>query len=347
MSGGIAAYKATDVISALITKGYEVKVITTESALNFVTPHVLNVISRGNLITETPGETKHIELAKWADAFVLVPATANTIAKIANGIADNLVTTTYLALHNETRKFICPAMNTYMWDNRATKENLKKLEEYNFIIDPVEGLLACGDRGMGKLAPTKVIVDIVSDVLDDIVIWKNPLPMTYCGQTNDSYSFLDINLETEFQIPIHPHVGSFGIRRRHDVHNGVDLYAPVDTQAFAVEDGEIVDICHLTGILAGCDWWLPPQAVYVKGNSGIVVYGEICPNEKLKIGNKIEVGSLIGTVQRVIVKDKGRPMSMLHLELHAEDTIHAGTWKIGEKTPKGILDPTKYLIKIK
>lgn len=355
VTGGIAAYKATDIISALINKGHEVKVITTDSALNFVTSHVLNVISRGNLVTENPGETKHIEMAKWADAFVLVPATANTIAKISNGIADNLVTTTFLALHDETYKFICPAMNTYMWDNRITQENLARLG-YNFpfgplrnvkIINPVEGLLACGDIGMGKLAPTKVIVDEILNILEDIPIWKTPIPLKYKGETNDSYSFLDLDLNTEFEIPIYPHVGSFGIRRRHDVHNGVDLYAPVNTQVFAVEPGKIVEICHFTGPEAGCEWWLPTKAVYVEGDSGIVVYGEIYPNEELKIGDTIGRGSLIGTVQRVIVKDKGRPMSMLHLELHTKDTIHAISWITGEKAPHGVLDPTKYLVKSK
>ena len=145
VTGGIAAYKAADAISAFITKGYNVKVIATDNALNFVTSNVLNVISQGNYITETPGETKHIDLAKWCDAFVMIPATANTIAKISNGLADNLVTTTYLALPNSKYKFICPAMNTQMWINTYTQSNIEKIKQTNKlkVIDPVEGCFSC------------------------------------------------------------------------------------------------------------------------------------------------------------------------------------------------------------
>jgi 3-polyprenyl-4-hydroxybenzoate decarboxylase len=349
VTGGIAAYKAADVISALISKGYEVKVIATDNALNFVTANVLNVISKGNYITETAGETKHIELAKWADAFVVVPATANTIAKMVCGIADNLVLTTFLALHRDTYKFICPAMNTYMWESEQNLLNIKKLSKLgtgSIIINPIEGLLACGDIGMGKLAPTKIIVETVCDKLEDFPKWSFPLDCkNVVGVTNDSYSFLDYDWHHQIEIPIGSHVGAFGVRRRHDIHKGIDLYAKVGEPVFTVEDGRIVEICPFTGEVAGFPWWENTWGIYIEGKSGIVVYGEIRPNSYYKVGDLVHKNSNIGSVLRVLKKDNGRPLSMLHLELHEKNHIHTGQWEIGKPKPTGILDPTKYLLK--
>lgn len=361
VTGGISAYKSADAISAFIQKGHDVKVIATDNALNFVTSNVLNVISKGNYITETAGETKHIDLAKWCDVFVLLPATANTIAKIVNGVADNLVTCTFLALPNDKYKFICPAMNTNMWNNVATIENLKKLSGKDYlanttnrlknvnIIQPVEGLLACGDIGMGKLAPTKVIVDTVLDIIEDFPIWTFPLKNKRhtLGSTDDSFSYLDIDWTLDTQIPIGSHVGAFGSRRRHDIHKGVDLYAKENEPVFTVEDGVVVDICPFTGEVAGFPWWENTWGVYVKGKSGIVVYGEIRPTSYLKIGTELTAGSYVGNVLRVLKRDNGRPLSMLHIELHDFDYIHTEQWEIGKNKPLGVLDPTKYILKSK
>lgn len=346
ITGGISAYKATDVISALLQLNHHVKVIATDNALNFVTPHVLNVISRNNYVTETPGQTTHIELAKWADAFVVVPATANTIAKLNYGIADNLVTETYLALHKETVKIICPAMNTHMWENETTQYNITKLKSAAHIINPVSGLLACGDYGMGKLPSTKVLVEEIDAVVTKRPVWRFPLMLSRRGITTDSYSFLDFDWHNEVEIPVESHVGAFGVRRRHDVHKGVDLYASEGTTVYAVEDGEVVDICPFTGEAAGCPWWENTQAVYVKGKSGIVIYGEILPQSYLVIGSKVSAGHSIGVVAKVLKENKGRPQSMLHLELHEHDYIHTGQWKIGQPKPQGVLNPTKYLIRV-
>ena len=347
VTGGIAAYKAADAISAFITKGYNVKVIATDNALNFVTSNVLNVISQGNYITETPGETKHIDLAKWCDAFIMIPATANTIAKISNGLADNLVTTTYLALPNSKYKFICPAMNTQMWIN--TQSNIEKIKQTNKlkVIEPVEGLLACGDIGVGKLAPTRTIVDTISDILEDFPIWTFPLDSKFIGKTDDSFSFLDFDWTKQVQVPFGSHVGAFGSRRRHDVHKGIDLYANVGSPVYAVEDGEVVDVCPFTGEIAGFPWWENTYGVYIEGKSGIVVYGEIAVYCGLKIGDKIKSGDNIGTVLRVLKRDNGRPLSMLHIELHKHGHIHTTQWEIGQKQPEGVLNPTKYLLKSK
>ena len=345
ITGGIAAYKTLDVISILQRKGHEVHVIMTKNAKHFVTKHSVNVISKENLKTETPSETIHIKEAKWCDVFVLIPGTANTIAKIANGIADSFLLSTILSLPDKIRIF-CPAMNTNMWENPITQHNIDTLKKYGWkIIFPVSGMLACNDIGMGKLPKPKDIVDGITDIINPLPLWLFPLDLPKKGTTIDSFSFLDYDWRKEVEINLFPHVGSFGVRRRHDVHKGIDLYAEVGSKVSAVEPGEIVEICWFTGEPIGMPWWEDTKAVYVKGESGIVVYGEIEPNSELKIGDKIDVGDYIGNVKRVLKKDNHRPLSMLHLELHHPLHIHTPQWEIGQTKPEGIFDPTPYLIK--
>ncbi len=347
VTGGIAAYKSLDIITCFKSKNYEIRVISTDSAHNYVTTNALNVISGGNHVTESPGETKHIDLAKWCDAFIMVPATANTIAKMSNGLADNLVLTTFLALPKDKLKFICPAMNTQMYENPITQDNIKRLYKVNnmHVIEPVIGMLACGDKGIGKLPNSKFIVETITDFIENFPIWSFPLESKKIGSTDDSFSFLDFDWKKEVQIPIGSHVGSFGIRRRHDVHKGIDLYAEVGAVVSAVEDGVIVDICAFTGEVAGFPFWENTWGIYVKGKSGIVVYGEIKVRDDLKIGDGVYETQWLGTVLTVLKKDNGRPRSMLHMELHEPTHIHTEQWEIGKEKPEGILDPTKYLLK--
>ena len=165
------------------------------------------------------------------------------------------------------------------------------------------------------------------------------------GITKDSFSFLDFDWSKSVEIPVEAHVGAFGVRRKHDVHKGVDLYAEDGTKVYPVEDGEIVDICPFTGEIAGFPWWENTYGVYVKGKSGIVVYGEITPVGEIRIGSTINKDVCLGTVTRVLKKDKGRPTSMLHLELHDKNHLHTDTWEVGMPQPEGLLDPTRYLIR--
>lgn len=349
ITGGIAAYKTLDVISILQKKGHEVHVIMSKNAKHFVTKHTVNVVSKENLKTETPSETIHIKESKWCDVFILCPATANSIAKIVHGEADSFLLSTILALPDKIR-ICCPAMNTNMWENPITQDNIYKLRKYGWkIIFPVEGMLACNDFGMGKLPSPKVIVEKITDIINPLPMWGSPFGyknMNYKGTTIDSFSFLDYDWRKEFEINLFPHVGSFGVRRRHDVHKGIDLYAEVGTDVYAVEDGKIVDICWFTGEPLGMPWWEDTKAVYVKGKSGIVVYGEIEPDPTLNVGDTLCCGRKIGTVKRVLKKDNHRPLSMLHLELHHPDHIHTPQWEIGQPKPIGVLDPTPYLLNI-
>lgn len=165
ISGGISAYKSVYIASGLNKKGYDVHVVMTENATKFVTPLTFTTMSGNKTITDVfdPGNdtpTEHISLAKAADLVLIAPASANTIAKLAHGIADNMLTTTLLAC--KCPKLIAPAMNTAMFENPATVENLEILEERGYtVIDPAYGALACGDTGKGKMPEPDVLIDYV------------------------------------------------------------------------------------------------------------------------------------------------------------------------------------------
>jgi phosphopantothenoylcysteine decarboxylase/phosphopantothenate--cysteine ligase len=155
VSGGIAAYKTASLVSRLHKAGVEVHVIMTENATEFISPLVFETLSGQRCVVDTfdknrQFEVEHVSLAKLADLFMIAPATANVIAKAANGLADDMLTTTFLA--SNCPKMVVPAMNTQMYLNPVTQDNLKKLKKYGIqIIEPAEGLLACGDTGKGKM----------------------------------------------------------------------------------------------------------------------------------------------------------------------------------------------------
>lgn len=171
VTGGIAVYKALDVISALRKKGVDVRVIMTKHAMEFVNPITFQAISQNMVTTDMFEEPKaweiqHISLAKRADVFLVAPATANIIGKVANGIADDMLSTTIMA--TKAKVVFAPAMNTNMYENPIVQENIKKLKNLGYeFIEPSSGILACGDEGKGKLAPVQDIVDITMSNLYD------------------------------------------------------------------------------------------------------------------------------------------------------------------------------------
>ncbi|HFG9087124.1 TPA: bifunctional phosphopantothenoylcysteine decarboxylase/phosphopantothenate--cysteine ligase CoaBC [Staphylococcus argenteus] len=167
VTGGIAAYKAIDLTSKLTQSGYDVRVMLTEHAQKFVTPLAFQAISRNAVYTDTfieenPEEIQHIALGDWADAIVVAPATANIIAKLSVGIADDIVTSTLLA--TETAKFIAPAMNVHMYENKRTQRNINVLKEdgYHFI-ETGSGFLACGYVAKGRMEEPLQIVSVLND----------------------------------------------------------------------------------------------------------------------------------------------------------------------------------------
>ena len=168
LSGSISVYKACDIVSTL-KKEIEVHVIMTEAATKFVAPLTFQVLSKNKVHTNIfdehiPAEINHIELGKRAYVFIIAPASANTIAKISNGIADDMLSATALALPKNVKKLIAPAMNREMFLNEITQKNIRNLQEMGYeVIAPQKKLLACGDIGIGALAETEVILEKIRD----------------------------------------------------------------------------------------------------------------------------------------------------------------------------------------
>lgn len=165
VSGGIAAYKMANCVSMLLKQGANVKVIMTENACQFITPITFETLTGDKCMVDTfdrnfKFDVAHISLAKAADVFLIAPATADVIGKMANGIADDMLTTTALAC--KCPKIIAPAMNTAMYQNNIVQDNLRKLQHYGFtVIKPDSGHLACGDTGEGKMPSEETLVEYV------------------------------------------------------------------------------------------------------------------------------------------------------------------------------------------
>ncbi|NLY78979.1 MAG: bifunctional phosphopantothenoylcysteine decarboxylase/phosphopantothenate--cysteine ligase CoaBC [Lysinibacillus sp.] len=165
VSGGIAVYKAVALVSKLTQAGFNVKVIMTESAMKFVTPLSFQALSKNDVYFDTFDEKDskviaHIDLADWADLVIVAPATANIIGKLANGIADDMLSTTLLATTSPV--WIAPAMNVHMYEHPAVKRNIKQLADDGCsFIEPSEGFLACGYVGKGRLEEPEKITELV------------------------------------------------------------------------------------------------------------------------------------------------------------------------------------------
>ena len=163
VTGGIAAYKSASLASRLVKAGSEVRVIMTEHATNFINPITFETLTGHKCITDTfdrnfEFQVEHVSLAKKADVIMVAPATANVIAKLAHGLADDMLTTTILASH--APKLVAPAMNTGMYENPVTQDNLALLKKYGMeVIEPAAGHLACGDEGKGKMPEPEILYE--------------------------------------------------------------------------------------------------------------------------------------------------------------------------------------------
>ncbi len=167
ITGSIAAYKAAELTRLMVKEGWSVRVVMTEAATRFITPLTMQTLSRnpvGVSMFDTPAEWKpeHIALSEFADTLVIAPASANTIAKLAHGIADNLLTATALAC--PAPLVIAPAMNDGMYDHPATRDNIQLLKERGAVfVDPDSGDLACGREGRGRMAePARIFEAIIN-----------------------------------------------------------------------------------------------------------------------------------------------------------------------------------------
>ena len=187
VTGGIAAYKSCYLVSALVKAGCDVHVLMTEHAQEFVSAMTFETLSHNPVITnmfhrDREWEVEHVSLAKSCEVVVVAPATANFIAKIAHGIADDMLTTTYLA--SKAPKIICPAMNTAMYEDAVFQENLGKVGECGAcILTPVSGRLACGDVGIGKMVEPDEIAQSVFDTLSLTLDYAGKRVLVTAGAT--------------------------------------------------------------------------------------------------------------------------------------------------------------------
>ncbi len=209
VTGGIAAYKACEIVSRLKKLSADVIVIMTKNATEFVRPLTFESLSGNEVVTdmfnrEKEWEIEHISYAKRADAFIIVPATANIVGKLSGGIADDMLTTTFMA--TKAPRIVCPAMNTAMYEDAAFTANLAKLKENGVIIvEPECGRLACGETGKGKLADVDTIFNILLDTLMPLRDYADKTVLITAGATReniDNVRFISNNSSGKMGIEI-------------------------------------------------------------------------------------------------------------------------------------------------
>jgi phosphopantothenoylcysteine decarboxylase/phosphopantothenate--cysteine ligase len=171
VTGGIAAYKTADIVSQLVKADIDVRVVMTEAATKFIAPLTFAALSQQKVITSTFPENNtgerdviypHLYPATEADAFVVVPATANAIAKLAHGLGDDIVCCSALSLKPDCKRIVCPAMNTQMWEQPIVRENSRKLLQMGWHqIGPEQGRLACGTYGYGRMSTPTAIAQVI------------------------------------------------------------------------------------------------------------------------------------------------------------------------------------------
>ena len=151
----------------------------------------------------------------------------------------------------------------------------------------------------------------------------------------------------ETEIPLPPHPGSFGYVRKNHIHEGVDLYAEEGDPVFAIEEGFIITIKAFTGSMADSPWWNDTYSILIEHRKHVINYGEITPLPELVVGSFVKAGDLIGNIKTVLKKDKGRPMSMLHLEMYKKGTLEPiKEWSLDQEQPECLLDPTHLLLTV-
>tara|TARA_B100001027_G_scaffold79730_1_gene54516 strand:- start:186 stop:1385 length:1200 start_codon:yes stop_codon:yes gene_type:complete len=187
--GGIAAYKSLEIIRLLKKDGVSIKTILTKSATKFVTPLSVTSLSQSKVYQdlfsiEDEAEMDHISLSRWADLILIAPATANTIAKLANGSSDDLAST--VALASNKKIYIAPAMNVRMWEHQSTKQNIAKLKNYNYeLIGPEIGDMACGEYGEGKMTEPKETVNTLKNYFKNLKIKNKLKAIVTAGPTKE------------------------------------------------------------------------------------------------------------------------------------------------------------------
>ena len=277
----------------------------------------------------------HIKLRDNASALVIAPCSANTLAKLANGISDNLLLSIARAWDFNRPFIVAPSMNTHMWEHPITQEHIAKLKSWGVkFVKPQIKMLACNTEGMGALAEISEIVKTTNDSLRWHFPLTHPEHLTYLCSG----------------IPVTGHPGSFLHKRKMHTHTGVDLYTNDGAVIYAVENGKVVGIEDFTGNKQNTPWWEDTKCLLVEGASGVVCYGEITPVD-FSMGTSIERGEIIGRVKRVLKTGKERPdieghsLSMLHIEMYKHGVYRAFE-ENGENLSdwNDLRDPTQFLI---
>ena len=389
-TGSISAYLSHKLAYQLKEDSHEVKHYMTKAAgemmalskgsnsknaesQTFYTNHFSNYISIEREALDwhdlTAHPVRHIDLVRWADICIVCPADYNIIGKMANGIADDFVSSILAAWMGCGKKlYICEAMNSMMYQGPMYQKNRSYLDSLDFVrfIEPTVKNLACGGIGIGGLADITTIKNIVEGH-----VWHQPIHQedllgkpTYNGPAEIAKGifgkFICDDMLNKFvrgkcresfrdYIPMFYEPGAFGAIRKFDIHEGVDIYTHADAPVYAVEDGVVTATYVFTGKKAECEWWNETWCIKVEGKSGVVTYGELKkPRIDISIGTKVKAGDAIGQVTPVLKPEKYRPdirnhsVAMLHIELRTE-TCHLDGWKLDGERDKRLLDPTPYL----
>lgn len=316
-----------------------------------------------------PHPILHIDLVKWADVCIVCPADYNIVGKMANGIADDVVSSTLAAWMGCGKKlYICEAMNSMMYQGPVYQRNRTYLDSLDFVrfIEPTVKNLACGGIGIGGLADVGTIKNIVEghvwhqpikqeDLLGKPVyngpaeIAKGMFGKFICDDTLNEFVRGKCRESFRDYIPRFYEPGAFGAIRKFDIHEGVDIYTHDGADVYPVEEGVVTAVYEFTGNNANCSWWNPTWCIKVKGKSGVVTYGELeKPRDGIRVGKKVYPCLCIGHVTPVLKPEKYRPdirnhsVAMLHLELRTE-TCHLDGWKLDGQRDRKLLDPTPYL----
>ena len=388
-TGSVSAYLSHKLAYQLKEDGHEVKHYMTKAAgqmmalskgsnsknaesQTFYTDHFSNYISIDREMLDwhdlAGHPVKHIDLVRWADVCVVCPADYNIVGKMANGIADDFVSSVLAAWMGCGKKlYVCEAMNSMMYQGPVYQKNRTYLDSLDFVrfIEPTVKNLACGGIGIGGLADIGTVKNIVEGHT-----WFQPIAQvdllgapTYHGPSEiakamfgmfiydaNSNEFIRGKCREKFRdyIPRFYEPGAFGAIRKFDIHEGVDIYTHDGAEVHAVEDGVVTAIYEFTGKKADCDWWNETWCIKVEGKSGVVTYGELKQPSIVNVGDKVQAGKVIGHVTPVLRPEKYRPdirnhsVAMLHVELRKE-TCHLDGWKLDGERDKRLLDPTPYL----
>src|ERR1700751_2921473 len=254
--GSIAAYKSASLIRLFVKAGAEVQVVMTPDSTNFITPLTLSTLSKRPVLVEyfTPetGEwNNHVELGLWADLFVIAPASANTLAKMANGLCDNLLLAVYLSAKCEV--YFAPAMDLDMWKHEATRENISKLQSFgNILIPPGTGELASGLYGEGRMAePEEIITFLETDIKKKLPLVNQKILVT-AGPTYeaiDPVRFIGNHSSGKMGFAIADQLAALGA--------DVVLVAGPTAQASKQRSVKRVDVTSAADMLAACEQYYP------------------------------------------------------------------------------------------